>query len=63
MTGVAGLAIDALQIAHEIGVPHEDPAPAPGGGGGGASTLVVLIGVLLTLALVGALVWLKNRSE
>jgi hypothetical protein len=58
---VFGLALDVLQIAHDIGVPHQEPPPTSGGGGG-ASPVVILVGVVLSLALVGALVWLKNRD-
>jgi hypothetical protein len=54
--------IDALQIAHDIGVPHTDPAP-PSGSDGGASPIIIIAGVLLSLALVGALVWLKKRAD
>jgi hypothetical protein len=64
MSAVAGAVLDALQIAHDIGIPHqEQPPPAPGGSGGGASTIVILVGVVLTVAAVGALIWLKNRAD
>lgn len=53
--------LEVLQIAHDLGAPHQEPTAA-GGGGGGASTVLIIVGVVLTLALVGALVWLKNRT-
>jgi hypothetical protein len=53
---------EALQIAHDIGYPHQEPLPAPGGSGGGASTVVILVGIAVTLAALAALVWLKNRA-
>lgn len=51
---------DLLQIAHDTQMPHEEPAK---GSGGGASTVVILAGVVVTLALVGGLVWLKKRVD
>ena len=54
--------LDIFQIAHDLGAPHQEPAPT-GDGGGGAPVVVIIAGVLVTLALVGALVWLKNRTE
>ena len=54
--------LDVFQIAHDLGAPHQEPAAA-GDGGGGAPVVVIIAGVVLTLALVGALVWLKNRTE
>lgn len=60
---VAGALLDGLQIAHELGFPHQEPAPSGGGGGGGASTAAILAGVVLTLAALGGLIWLKNRAE
>lgn len=50
-------------LAHEIGVPHTDAAPAEGEDGGSApSTLVILLGVAFTLVTVAVLVWLKNHD-
>ena len=57
---LAGIA-DVIQLAHETQLPHEEPMSS--GSGGGASTIVIIVGVALTLALVGALVWLKKRVD
>ena len=54
--------LDVLQIAHDTQFPHQEPVRT-GGGGGGASTVVILVGVLVTLAVVGALVWLTKRVD
>lgn len=48
---------DLLQIAHDTQMPHEERVKE----GGGASTVVILAGIVVTLALVGGLVWLKKR--
>ena len=53
--------LDALQIAHDLGMPHTEPT-APKSSGGGASTVVIIAGVLVSVALVGALIWLKSRA-
>jgi hypothetical protein len=60
MTEVLSALGDVLQIAHETQIPHQEP---PRGAGGGASTVVIIAGVLVTLALVGGLVWLKKRVD
>ena len=60
MTDVLSTLGDVLQIAHETNFIHEEP---PKGAGGGASTIVIIAGVLVTLALVGGLVWLKKRVD
>jgi hypothetical protein len=63
VSAVTGSILDALQIAHDIGIPHQEPPPGPPpGSGGGASTLLILIGVVLTIACVASLIWLKNRD-
>ncbi len=49
---------DLVQIAHETRFPHQEPVRS----GGGASTIVILVGVAVTLAAVGGLVWLKKRA-
>jgi hypothetical protein len=61
VSAVAGMLLDALQIAHETDFFHEEPVKTSSGGG--ASTVVVLAGVIVTLAVVGALVWLKKRVD
>lgn len=63
MSAVASAVLDAFQIAHDIGIPHQDPAPSSDGGGGGASVIVIIAGVVLSIAAVGALVWLKKRTD
>ena len=49
----------ALPIAHELDVPHEEPASSDGG----TSVVVILVGVVATLAAVAGLVWLKQRTD
>jgi hypothetical protein len=51
---------DVLQLAHDTQIPHQEPAK---GASGGASTVIILVGVVVTLALVGGLVWLKKRTD
>lgn len=62
MTEVLTSVADVLQVAHDLGFPHQEPA-REGEGGGGASTIVILIGVLASLAAVAGLVWLKKRTD
>jgi hypothetical protein len=50
-----------VPLAHDIGVPHQDPQPQSDGGG--ASPLVVGAGVAATLALTGGLIWVRERSR
>ena len=52
---------DVLQLAHDTQFPHQEPMRQTGSGG--ASVLVILGGVIVTLAAVGALVWLKKRTD
>ena len=61
MSALAGMLLDVLQVAHETDFFHEEPVKT--GSGGGASTVVILMGVVVTLAVVGALVWLKKRVD
>jgi hypothetical protein len=58
LSSIAGV----LQIAHDIGIPHTDPAPVKEGGGG-ASAIVIVAGVLVSLVAVGGLIWLKRRVD
>lgn len=58
---LAGLLLDVVQIAHETQLPHEEPVRS--GGGGGASTIVVVAGLVLALAAVAGLVWVKRRVD
>lgn len=61
MIELAGAILDVLQIAHETDFLHEEPMERDSGGG--ASTVVILAGVLVTLAAVAGLVWLKKRVD
>jgi hypothetical protein len=54
---------DALQIAHDIGFPHQEPAQPVEGNGGGASAIVIVAGILVSLVAVGGLIWLKRRVD
>ena len=54
---------DALQIAHDIGFPHQEPVAPPKGNGGGASAIVIVVGIVVSLAAVGALIWMKRRID
>ena len=60
MTELLAAAGDLLQIAHDTQLPHQEPVKSSGGG---ASTVLILAGVVVTLALVGGLVWLKKRTD
>lgn len=51
---------DLLQIAHDTQMPHQEPVR---GSGGGAGTVVILVGVVVTLAVVAGLVWVKKRAD
>jgi len=62
MTDVLSSLADVLQIAHDIGFPHQEPAPVKGNGGG-ASTIVIVAGILVSLAAVGGLIWMKRRID
>ena len=56
--------IDVVQIAHEIGIPHEEPVRSgTSGGGGGASVIVIVAGILVSLLAVAGLIWLKGRVD
>ena len=51
-----------LPLAHEISVPHQEPAPA-GDGGGGTSPVLVGGGIAATVGLAGALFWVRERTR
>lgn len=53
--------LDLFQIAHDLGVPHEEPVAPPSGGGG--STIVIVLVIVLSLVVVAGLIWLKKRAE
>ena len=53
--------LDVVQIAHDLAFPHEEPVTKSDGGG--ASPVVILAGIVATLAAVAGLVWLKKRAE
>jgi len=55
-------ALDVLQIAHDLGYPHQEPAPAKSGGGG-ASVIIVVAGIVVSLIAVAGLIWLKRRVD
>jgi hypothetical protein len=54
---------DVMQIAHDIGFPHQEPTPVKSGSGGGASAIAVVAGILVSLVAVGGLIWLKRRVD
>ena len=62
MTALLASVLDVLQLAHETQLPHQEPVSS-GGSGGGASTIVIIAGIVATLALVGGLVWVKKRVD
>jgi LPXTG-motif cell wall-anchored protein len=53
--------IDVLQIAHELGYPHQEPVRSTGGGG--ASAIVILGAIAVSIVAVAGLIWLKRRSD
>jgi hypothetical protein len=55
---VTGSLLEALPIAHTTEVGHEHASR-----GGGVNGLLIAVGVLITGAAVGALVWLKGRMR
>jgi hypothetical protein len=55
--------LDVVQIAHELGYPHQEPVRSTGGGGGGASAVVILAGIVVSLVAVAGLIWLKRRTD
>ena len=61
MSGLAAL-LDVLQIAHDIGIPHQEPVKSAGDGGG-ASVIVIVAGILVSLLAVAGLIWLKGRVD
>ena len=52
-----------LPFAHPTDYPHPDYTPQKSGGGGGANALVVGGGVVLTLAVTGGLIWVRERTR
>ena len=61
MTILAAL-LDVVQLAHDTGFQHQEPVRSAGGGGG-ASVIVIVAGVLVSLAAVAGLIWLKRRMD
>jgi hypothetical protein len=53
--------LDVLQIAHDLGYPHQEPAPAKSGGG--ASVIIVVAAIVVSLIAVAGLIWLKRRVD
>ena len=62
MIDLLSSAADVLQIAHDLGFPHQEPA-APKSEGGGASVIVIIAGVVVSLMAVAGLIWLKRRVD
>ena len=62
MIDLLSSAVDVLQIAHDFGLPHQEPVPVKGNGGG-ASAIIVVVGILVSLLAVGGLIWLKRRVD
>jgi heme/copper-type cytochrome/quinol oxidase subunit 4 len=58
VSGIAGSVAEVMQIAHDTFYPHQNT-----GAGGGASTVLILAGVVVTLAAVVGLIWLKRRVD
>ncbi len=52
--------LDVVQIAHDTGIPHDDPMK---GAGGGTSVIVIVAGILVSLVAVAGLIWLKRRVD
>ena len=50
-----------LPLAHPTDIPHQEPAPMSEDKG--TSPLIVGGGVLLTLALTGGLIWVRERTR
>jgi hypothetical protein len=50
-------------LAHDTGIPHSEPAPQPPSGDGGGNTLGIVIGLVVTLAALSALVWVRERQR
>jgi hypothetical protein len=59
--GVIDVLGQVLPLAHEIGLPHQEPKSQSDGGG--ASPALVGGGVAATLALTGGLIWVRERSR
>ena len=56
---LTALLLDALQLAHETQVPHQERSAE----GGGVNVVLVVLGAVVTLAVVGALIWVKERTR
>jgi hypothetical protein len=52
--------LDVVQIAHDIGVPHQETMKS---NGGGTSVIVIVAGVLVSLVAVAGLIWWKRRVD
>lgn len=55
------LVSDLLQLAHDVGVPHAEPAPR--GDGKSASTLVIVAVFAVSAAVLGPLLFLRKRID
>jgi hypothetical protein len=61
MIDVLSSLADVVQIAHDIGYPHQDPVQSSDGGG--ASVIVIVAGIVVSLLAVAGLIWLKRRVD
>jgi hypothetical protein len=55
-----------VPIGHNTGIPHEEfpmPTSDASGGGDDPSSIIILVGVAVTLLAAGAHVWLRERNR
>ena len=64
LAGSAAQLLDAvdLPLAHPTDIPHQEPQPVEDGDSG-TSPVLVGGGVVLTLALTGGLIWVRERTR
>ncbi len=60
MIDLLSSALDVVLLAHDTQFPHQEPAKSSGGG---ATVIVIVAGVLVSLAAVAGLIWLKRRVD